>query len=309
MHLRTTDILTPTSYGVARDAVGSQVATGTFRPQRLELEHVAKNGSTLWCEVTASFFRNGQGQVAGILGVTRDVTQRRNLEKQLSEISTHERRRLGQELHDRIGQELLGLGLIAKSLQKSLQEKSLPEADAVGELLAVLAGARNQVRLLLKGVRPVEVDAAGLMDALGDLAESTQKLSGIVCTFVCDLPVPVEDNDTATELFYIAQEAVSNAVKHARATRIVTGLAADSRQLRLWVSDDGIGLSRDADLATGMGLRIMRHRATLLGGSLGVQVTEDGGTLVTCTIDRKHDHERECSTTREGEQAPDSDCG
>ncbi len=309
IQVRPTDLLTPTSLAAAQAAVGQQVTAGTFLPQRLDLEHVAKNGCTRWCEVTGSFFRNGEGQVVGILGVTRDITERRDLERQLSETSTRERQRLGQELHDRIGQELLGLGLIAKSLQRSLQTKSRPEAEAVGELLTVLAGARNQVRLLVKGMRPVEVDAAGLMAALSDLTESTQKLSGISCTFLCDQPVPVEDNVTATELFYIAQEAVSNAVKHAKATQIVIGLAADGCQLRLWVSDDGIGPPRQTDQAAGMGLRIMRHRATLLGGSLATESAAGGGTLVTCTMDRNQDYERECSSGDEGRQAADSDCG
>ncbi len=167
----------------------------------------------------------------------------------------------------------------------------------------------SAVMVTLKGVSAVDVDAGGLMDALGDLAENTQRLSGIACTFVCDLPVPMEDNDTATELFYIAQEAISNAVEHARATHVIAELAADSRQLRLWISDDGVGPPRDADQVTGMGLHIMRHSATLLGGSLRVQAAEDGGTLVTCTIDRKPDHEPECSSTDAAEEAPDSDCG
>jgi signal transduction histidine kinase len=174
--------------------------------------------------------------------------------------------------------------LMAGSLQRSLAAKSLPEAETASELLTALGEAQEHVRMLLKGVRPVDVDADGLMTALAQLAESTQKLSRVTCEFLCERPVPVENNHTATELFHIAQEAVANAVKHSHAKRIAIGLDASVGRLVLSVRDDGIGCPREACVGSGMGLRIMRHRASILGAVLRIQSPKEGGTIVSCSL-------------------------
>ena len=237
-------------------------------------------------DLFAAPLRNGDGSVS-MLAIFHDITDRRNLERELSEVGIRQRQQIGQELHDRLGQQLLGVRLMAKSIQKSLQSRSLPEADTAGELLTALDEAQNEVRLLMRGVRPVEIDADGLMAALAALVESIEKLSGIRCAFRCDQPVPVENNHVATELFYIAQEAATNAVKHAKAAQIVIALEADEGQLRLWVRDDGAGCRQEAGQAAGMGLRIMRHRAALIGAAFELRPAPGGGTLVACTLTRR----------------------
>ena len=122
------------------------------------------------------------------------------------------------------------------------------------------------------------------MAALADLALHTQRLAGLSCTFKCDQDVPVDNSHTATELFYIAQEAVRNAVKHASPQQISIGLSADDHQLSLTVADDGQGIEREWDDASGMGLRIMKHRAAMINASLIVKAAEPRGTLVVCTL-------------------------
>ncbi|MHC4405246.1 MAG: GAF domain-containing protein, partial [Planctomycetota bacterium] len=213
-----------------------------------------------------------------------EMAERKRLEEEVLRVGTQEQQRIGQELHDGLGQQLLGLGMMAKSLQKTLQAKTLPEADYAQQITEAMVEAQNHVRAILKGVYPVDVDANGLMAALADLAGSTETLADVSCTFACSQPVPIDDNHTATQLFHVASEAVRNAVKHAGASEIVIGLDAVDGQLALWVRDDGVGIRCRPDQSSGMGLRIMRHRAGIIGATLEIEPAEGGGTLVTCTI-------------------------
>ena len=121
-----------------------------------------------------TFLRGEKDQIAGIVGSTRDISLRKDLEREVSAAVVQEQQRIGQELHDRLGQELLGLGLMARSLEKTLGTKALPEAESAGGLVQVAKDAYDHVRAMIKGVRPVEVDATGLMAALTDLANSKQ---------------------------------------------------------------------------------------------------------------------------------------
>ena len=147
-----------------------------------------------------------------------------------------------------------------------------------------IRNALSSVRAVAKGLVPVEVDAGGLMAALEQLVASTERRTGISCRFQCDGQVTVEDNDAATELYRIAQEAMSNAVKHARARHIELELACEKRdRICLCVRDDGVGLPPDLSRTEGIGLRIMQHRADLIGATLKVRRAEGGGTEIMCT--------------------------
>jgi signal transduction histidine kinase len=155
----------------------------------------------------------------------------------------------------------------------------------VRELHAALEKAQQSLRELIKGIRPVEVDSHGLMAALDDLATSTQRLSGVPCSFTQTKRVLVEDSHTATQLFYVACEAVRNAVEHASPSEITIRLATDGGVLRLCVSDDGIGVTGpDGGMPDGMGLRIMKYRAGVVGAQLTIEGGKDGGTRVTCSL-------------------------
>jgi len=290
MRLTAKDLLTAASYTTLQQVLSEELTverSGEGDPSRertVELEHVTKDGKHRWCEVGMKFLRDDNDQIMGVVGSTRDISPRKDLEREIAAAAMHEQQRIGQELHDGLGQQLLGLGLMARSLQKTLEGKGAPEAESAGELVQLATDARDHLRALMKGVRPVEVEAGGLMAALADLAGATQQLAGVCCTFECREPVRVADNYTAMHLFHVAQEAVRNAVKHARAKSITIGLATDERRLRLWVRDDGRGLPAESGRTDGMGLRIMRYRATLIGCTLAVRPAQGGGTLVTCTV-------------------------
>ena len=180
-----------------------------------------------------------------------------------------EQRRIGQDLHDGTGQELTGLGFLAQELTESLQEKSLTEAVVARKIVEGLDRALKQVRQVSKGLIPVDVSAEGLMVALGDLADSVTSQSKVKCHF--SGPVPIHDNQTATHLYRIAQEAITNALKHSRANHITVSLEAHDSGVTLSIRDDGTGLTDQADAATGMGLKIMRYRASLIGATFNVE--------------------------------------
>ena len=283
-------LLTPLSYLTLRNVLAEEVAfergggADPSRQQNVELQHVRGDGRLLWCEVTMSFVRDSQSRIWGIEGVTRDVTERRTLQKEASAVSTREQQRIGQQLHDELGQQLLGVGLMAENLRKALSARGLPEAERAEELVEAAREAQDCVRALIRGLRPVEVDANGLMAALSELAASTEQLSHVRCSFDCQGAILVEESHTATQLFHIAHEAVRNAVIHARADQIVIGLEEDDGQLRLRVCDDGVGIAPAAGRPAGMGLRLMRYRAALIGADLTIMPAEGGGTVVLCVL-------------------------
>lgn len=223
-------------------------------------------------------------KTALVIGV--DVTERRALEKLVIDASEIERRGIGRDLHDSLGQELTGLSLLTESLVRDLGD-SLPDKAALGrQILKLVRYSVSQVRAMSKGLDPVSLAGGGLVSGLREMAQNVQKQSGIECTVACGESVAVEDEATATHLYRIAQEAVHNAVKHAEADHIEITLEGQSESIRLTVRDDGRGLVDHGPQSNngGMGMRTMRYRANVLKGTLDISAGEHGGTRVTCRI-------------------------
>ena len=238
------------------------------------------DGSEFPAEISLSPLQNEDGLV--ITAAIRDITKRKQLERQLSESVWREQQKIGQELHDGLGGELTGLAFMAKSLEAKL---SIRESALTDEAAAITAGAKRaleQVRSIAKGLFPVEVETNGLTAALDDLTVSTSRL-GVDCTFVCPAEVHIHDSIFATHLYRIAQEAVNNALRHGQAQQVRVSLHASAEQVTLEVADDGCGFSPDAD-AGGLGLHTMRHRAGLIGGNLEIHRGQAGGTVVRCSV-------------------------
>ena len=257
---------------------------GTYK---LETRSCRGDGQWIWIQMSVSLIRDHAGQPSYAVALAADVTERRRTEKQMADLMVAEYRRLGQELHDGLIQQIIGLGMMARSLHQKLKAASSPQADAAAELCTLIREAQNQSRAMLRGLRPVEVDANGLMAAIEELVSGTAKWYGVRCTFKCDRPVPVEDNTVATQLFYIAREAVTNAVRHAMAKHIEVSLGSKGKDVTMNVSDDGVGIQQDRK-AEGMGLRIMRYRAGLIGATLDIGPACGRGTLVTCTLKQEN---------------------
>lgn len=224
------------------------------------------------------------GRVSLLIPEGRDITDRKKLQREVLRIAAEEQRRIGQDLHDGTGQELTGLAYMTQSLAERLAHQSLPEAALAEKVYQGLTESLKQVRILAKGLVPVDVDAEGLMAALDHLAVRSSDVYGIRCSFQCEQPVPISDNTSATHLYRIAQEAVTNAVKHAHCDEVVMTLQADGKSVTLKIQDNGIGIGQRPKLGAGVGLRIMGYRANLIGASLALVAAPQGGTVVTCTI-------------------------
>jgi signal transduction histidine kinase len=209
----------------------------------------------------------------------------KRLERALLEISAREQRRIGQDLHDGLGQHLTGTAFMSKALQQRLEAQGVPEAVEAGKIVTLVNEAIEKTRELSRGLVPVVSGADGLMASLQRFAGEVEDLFSVSCQFVCDAPVLLDDVVAATHLFHIAQEAVSNAIKHGRATRIVITLSALGDTGRLAIQDNGVGISRVPTSTSGMGLHIMEYRAGMIGGSLDVTRESRGtGTLADCSF-------------------------
>jgi signal transduction histidine kinase len=208
------------------------------------------------------------------------------LEHEIVNISEAEQRRIGQDLHDGLCQYLAALSCSARSLQDDLEKLHLrSEAAAARELATHLQGAVVQARDLARGLVLAQVGQVGIVIALESLAQAVGRSHEMTCTFHFRGAVTDCDEHTATHLYRIAQEAINNATKHAKASRIAIFLEATADLMTLRILDDGVGLP--GFTATGTGMSIMRYRARLCGGELTSEQPKGGGTLVSCTI-RKH---------------------
>ena len=212
-------------------------------------------------------------------GILRDISRRKQLEKEVVEIATLERRQIGQELHDNLGQEMTALGLLAATLADTQPVQADKNIAVAHMIVSGLQRILGHVRTISHGLIPVEVDGNGLSVALRQLAARIDRLGDVLCSFSGEDQVIVEDNVIATHLFYIAQEACMNAVKHAQAKKIEISLQKNN-QLILKIQDDGIGIADNISKGEGSGLRIMRHRASVIGANLIVQRMEPCGTTV-----------------------------
>jgi PAS domain S-box-containing protein len=208
-----------------------------------------------------------------------DVTEAKRLERTILEISGREQRRIGQDLHDGLGQHLTGVAFLSKVLEQKLTDKGLPESRDAAKIVALVNQAIDRTRELSHGLLPVLSDAQGLMTALERLALQVEDLCQVSCLFECDQPVPIRESDIATHLYHIAQEAVNNALKHGHPGHIVIRLAGGEAP-SLCVDDDGVGLNNAR--GQGMGLLIMTYRAKMIGGGLVVRLRPEGGTSVRC---------------------------
>jgi signal transduction histidine kinase len=219
-------------------------------------------------------------------GIHRDLSDRKRLEREVIEVASLEQRRIGQDLHDSVAQELTALNLLAKDLAETIQSDPSKAGQLVERMAQGLQRSQRELRAVLRGLLPVAVDSDGLMAALADLAERTQREENVICTLDCPEPVVVDDHLMATHLYLIAQEAVHNAIKHGRPRNIRINLRSNEL-LALRVQDDGLGMF-PAPTKRGLGLHIMRNRAAVIGADLSIQPAKPTGTVITCLLARRN---------------------
>lgn len=220
--------------------------------------------------------------------IVRDITQQRDLERALLVATTQEQRRIGQDLHDGLGQELTGIAFLSEMLRKKLAEKSLPESHDAAEIAHLINEAINHTRALVKGLCPTRLDAQGLLFSMKELAEGVRHRHALACRFEASEGILVNDYNVATQIYYIAMEAVHNAVKHSQSQEIVIRLTLEDNRVQLRVEDRGVGIAPNLDWRVGRGLQIMTYRARMIDATLEFLSHPDGGTVVSCSFQQSH---------------------
>ncbi len=220
-----------------------------------------------------------------------EIAERERLEKIVLEISERERRSIGHDLHDGLGQHLTGTAITGQLLADKLQERAAEEAGDARKIVGLVKTAIAQTRHMAKGLLLADIDSEGLPSALQEFCATTADQFRISCVFVNEqlsVSLPA-GTGVASHLFRIAQEAVRNAVRHGGARHIEVHLRARNQLLTLVVQDDGSGLPPVAARGSGLGLRIMAHRAAMIGATFAVERTPTGGTRVLCTMSQHSD--------------------
>jgi PAS domain S-box-containing protein len=216
------------------------------------------------------------------VSLEREVTERARLERDVIESCAHEQRRIAYDLHDGVGQQLVGIALSAKLLEEELRGERSAEADKAGVIAKLANGAARQVRLTARSLEGA--------DGVGDLKTTLRSLATEISEN-CRVKVTVNADSSslpisppvAAQLHRVAQEAMRNAVEHGGAHEVQISLAFDLNDLVLTIEDDGEGFDANVN-GNGMGLRIMRYRAQCIGGSCEVQSSCAKGTFVSCHV-------------------------
>lgn len=225
-----------------------------------------------------------RNRIIGIVAVFTDITERKYLERQVLEISMKEQQRIGRDLHDDLGQILTGTGFLCESLVRKLANKSLPEAEDARGVSELINEAKDHTRMLSRGLSPVEIDSGGIIAALERFARNVESIYSVQVTLKCDPGLTINDSMVETQFHYIVQESVTNAIKHGKAGHIILTLKKVKGKIHLSIKDDGTGMPADVDSHKGLGLRIMRYRATAIGASIKFAKNRGKGTTVTCML-------------------------
>lgn len=216
-----------------------------------------------------------------------EIINRRQLELEILKISDYEQSRIGQDLHDGTCQNLACIAVLAEAGLREINQENPQTATCLTEISQVARQSIDEVRRLATGLFPVKIEQHGLEWALRELAVETTVRRKAECTFKMHEPIEFTDNNAAAQIYRIAQEAVSNAVRHGQAQNITIELSKSKGNVSLFVQDDGIGLPPRRENMGGLGLHTMEYRAKLLGGSLHVGPAIGKGTSVACSFPEK----------------------
>ena len=259
------------------------------------LSQQARDGKRLTVFCSATLVRGKHNSPQEIVTINRDVTalqvvehirRKAELERALSEQMAAERQRLARELHDGLRQQLVGIRMLSANLYQKLKNRAVPEAGLMQEFTNLVGDANVQVRQLINGLIPPRVDADSLVPALERSASNVEQWYGLLCNVHADSGVRtrIPNAEVANHLFHIAQEAMTNAAKHSKASEIDVSLKTSDDGISLQVHDNGMGLSEDAERRGGMGLTNMRYRAELIEADFIMTSDEGRGTTLTLTL-------------------------
>ncbi|MBP7828589.1 MAG: CHASE domain-containing protein [Kiritimatiellae bacterium] len=213
--------------------------------------------------------------------IAREMDERMRLEDEIHSTAAREQQRVGQDLHDSLGQKLTGALFLSRGLLRQLEQAGRDEQASARQVHDALKDTVAEVRRMARGLAPVSIGEDGLADALRRLADESRQTFGVDCVFQPSGGHP-PTGPAAEQLYYIAREAVHNAARHGQPRRILLDLGEEEGRWKLVIEDDGCGLPPDAPKKGGLGLRIMRHRAKTVGAQLEIAAAPGGGTRVVC---------------------------
>ncbi|MBN2735654.1 MAG: substrate-binding domain-containing protein [Spirochaetales bacterium] len=244
-----------------------------------------EDGTPFWVVISQEklFFQDQASIIVGFY----DITERRRLEQEILEIDGRVQQRIGQDLHDGLGQYLTGISLMARVLEEELKQEKSPHGETAAEIKQLISESISIARNLSRGLFPVELDEGGLVSALQGLVLRTENQYNIKCEFKHKTDTELENKATALHLYRIAQEAIHNAVKHADPGSITVDLKEREGRLTLSIVDNGRGLPRETPRGKGMGLRIMQYRANIIEADFKIRKNNPHGTKVICSYDIK----------------------
>jgi len=274
----TRGLLSPASQARLEEAFA--MARGTGRAFDLELDGRTDRGRPIWVRILgrADVYA---GRPVRIYGIVQDVTERRMLESALLEVSNREQQRFGAELHDGLGQELTGISLMLQGLAQQTDPARPSLSDQLARISLLMTRAIGSARALAHGLAPVSTSRVGLEAALRLLAERSAQAYGAQVSFeLLGTDVLTLDETAGNHLYRVAQEAVSNAVRHGSASHVGISLAVHPGSITLTIADDGCGIEPGVRSSDGLGLRSMAYRARSLDGTLDVSSRPGGGTVI-----------------------------
>ena len=246
-----------------------------------EIAWEGRDGARRLISWSLTALRGSKGDLQFFIAAGTDVTDRKRLETAVMEVSGREQRRIGQDLHDGLGQLLTGIAFMTKVQEQRLADNHAPEAAEASKIVRLVNEAIHKARELSRGLMPGLAEPNGLMCSLEQMAHEIEEVFGVACRFYSDHPFLIHDAAVSSHLYHIAQEAVSNAIKHGKAERVEIELRNRYSSGVLVVRDNGSGIAPASGARTGMGLEIMRHRAKMVGGSLAISSSAQG-VIVTC---------------------------
>jgi len=249
------------------------------RPREWDWTSPAGRAYHVWGFPFAEAGRDGQVLEFGI-----DISRQRDLEQEIHGIAVAAQEQAGQELHDSLGQSLMGASMLSSALAQRLAERNSPESKTAMELAAVVSQAVQRTRALAYAISPVQLDNGGLEVGLRRLAKQTQEYLNVRCEFESSGETAVKNKAIAAQLYEIAREALTTAVEHTSPSRIVIRLARESDMLTLSIEDDGADIAETDEDQARADWRLLKHRASMIGASLVGCPGPRGGTMVTCSV-------------------------
>jgi two-component system, LuxR family, sensor kinase FixL len=278
-------ILMPFPYNENHDSyISNYLRTGEKKiiGKGKEVQGLKKEGTVFPIELAVSEVTWEENLI--FAAIIKDLSVRRDLEKQILQTGNEERRRIGRDLHDGLGQMLTGIRLISENLARKLKANGVPGADEVQEISDMIKEADEFTRTLSRDMVQVDLENNGLSIALQNLCDRVGKMTGIACKYIESGNIEIDNHTMALHLYRIVQEGLNNVIKHSDAKNVQVRISKNDQHISLIIEDDGRGFDMNKDRFQGSGIQIMKYRAGIMGGILEIVRTEEDLTRIRCIV-------------------------